>query len=207
MCGIVGYVGYDPATPILLKGLEKLEYRGYDSAGVAVYDEKRGLQVEKAKGKLKILYDKLHGGQDLDGTIGIGHTRWATHGAPSDINSHPQVSDHGKFAVVHNGIIENYLALKEYLMGKGVTFVSETDTEVIAQLLEYYYKGDIFAALVKVLQKLEGSYALGVICSDSPDEMYAVRKDSPLIVGLGQGENFIASDVPAILSTTKRSFR
>ncbi len=191
----------------MLKGLEKLEYRGYDSAGVAVYDEKRGLQVEKAKGKLKILYDKLHGGQDLDGTIGIGHTRWATHGAPSDINSHPQVSDHGKFAVVHNGIIENYLALKEYLMGKGVTFVSETDTEVIAQLLEYYYKGDIFAALVKVLQKLEGSYALGVICSDSPDEMYAVRKDSPLIVGLGQGENFIASDVPAILSKTRDIYR
>lgn len=207
MCGIVGYVGYDPATPILLKGLEKLEYRGYDSAGVAVYDEKRGLQVEKAKGKLKILCDKLHGGKDLDGTIGIGHTRWATHGAPSDINSHPQVSDHGKFAVVHNGIIENYLALKEYLIGKGVTFVSETDTEVIAQLLEYYYEGDIFAALVKVLRKLEGSYALGVICADSPDEMYAVRKDSPLIVGLGKGENFIASDVPAILSKTRDIYR
>lgn len=207
MCGIVGYVGFDPATPILLKGLEKLEYRGYDSAGVAVYDEKDGLRIEKAKGKLRVLCEKLHDGKDVNGTIGIGHTRWATHGAPSDINSHPQVSDHGKFAVVHNGIIENYLTLKEFLLGKGITFVSETDTEVIAQLLEYYYEGNIFSALVKVLQKLEGSYALGVICTDAPNELYAVRKDSPLIVGLGKGENFIASDVPAILSKTRDIYR
>ena len=149
----------------------------------------------------------LDDGKNLHGTIGIGHTRWATHGAPSDVNSHPQTSDSGKFAVVHNGIIENYLALKEYLIRKGVTFVSETDTEVIAQLLEYYYKGDILEAIIRVISKVEGSYALGIICEDDPDELYAVRKDSPLIVGLGDGENFIASDVPAILSKTRDIYR
>ena len=206
MCGIVGYVGDDQAAPILLNGLEKLEYRGYDSAGVAVYNG-RSLEVAKAKGRLKILKDMLDDGKNLHGTIGIGHTRWATHGAPSDVNSHPQTSDSGKFAVVHNGIIENYLALKEYLIRKGVTFVSETDTEVIAQLLEYYYKGDILEAIIRVISKVEGSYALGIICEDDPDELYAVRKDSPLIVGLGDGENFIASDVPAILSKTRDIYR
>ena len=206
MCGIVGYVGDDQAAPILLNGLEKLEYRGYDSAGVAVYNG-RSLEVAKAKGRLKILKDMLDDGKNLHGTIGIGHTRWATHGAPSDVNSHPQTSDSGKFAVVHNGIIENYLALKEYLIRKGVTFVSETDTEVIAQLLEYYYKGDILEAIIRVISKVEGSYALGIICEDYPDELYAVRKDSPLIVGLGDGENFIASDVPAILSKTRDIYR
>ncbi len=206
MCGIVGYIGDDQAAPILLKGLEKLEYRGYDSAGVAVYDG-TSLQVVKAKGRLKILSEMIHDGADTPGMVGIGHTRWATHGKPSDINSHPQVSDSGKFAVVHNGIIENYLALKNYLISKGVTFVSETDTEVVAQLLEYYYKGDVLDAVVKVLQKVEGSYALGIICADQPDELLAVRKDSPLIVGLGNGENFIASDVPAILNKTRDIYR
>ena len=202
MCGIVGYIGGDPAAPFLLQGLEKLEYRGYDSAGVAVYDG-TSLRVVKAKGRLQVLKGLIHDGKDVPGTVGIGHTRWATHGAPSDINSHPQVSDSGKFAVVHNGIIENYLALKQHLIRRGVSFVSETDTEVVAQLLEYYYKGDIMDAVIKVLQKVEGSYALGIICADKPDQLVAVRKDSPLIIGLGQGENFIASDVPAILSRTR----
>ena len=209
MCGIVGYIGEEQAAPLLLQGLEKLEYRGYDSAGVAVYTGEK-LEVAKAKGRLKILSDMLDEGKSLKGTIGIGHTRWATHGAPSDINSHPQVSDSGKFAVVHNGIIENYLTLKTFLMDRGVTFVSETDTEVVAQLLEYYYKKyqcDILEAMIRVIHKVEGSYALGVICQDSPDELYAVRKDSPLIVGLGQGENFIASDVPAILAKTREIYR
>jgi glucosamine--fructose-6-phosphate aminotransferase (isomerizing) len=206
MCGIVGYIGEDQAAPILLSGLEKLEYRGYDSAGVAVYNG-TSLQVVKAKGRLKNLSDMIGGGKDLSGTVGIGHTRWATHGKPSDINSHPQVSDQGKFAVVHNGIIENYLALKEYLISKGKNFVSETDTEVVAQLLEYYYKGDILDAVIKVIAKVEGSYALGILCEDDPDRLYAVRKDSPLIVGLGGHENYIASDVPAILNRTRDIYR
>lgn len=209
MCGIVGYIGEEQATPLLLQGLEKLEYRGYDSAGVAVYTGEK-LEVAKAKGRLKVLSNMLDGGKSLRGTIGIGHTRWATHGAPSDINSHPQVSDSGKFAVVHNGIIENYLTLKTFLINRGITFVSETDTEVIAQLLEYYYQKyqcDILEAMIRVIHKVEGSYALGVICQDSPNELYAVRKDSPLIVGLGERENFIASDVPAILAKTREIYR
>ena len=206
MCGIVGYVGDGQAAPVLLQGLEKLEYRGYDSAGVAVYDG-TSLQVVKAKGRLKILNDMIDGGKSLPGNIGIGHTRWATHGAPSDVNSHPQVSGSGKFAVVHNGIIENYLSLRESLHRHGKAFVSETDTEVVAQLLDYYYQGNILEAMVKVLQKVEGSYALGVICAERPDEIIAVRKDSPLIVGLGEHENFIASDVPAILSKTRSIYR
>lgn len=206
MCGIVGYIGDDQAAPILLSGLEKLEYRGYDSAGVAVYDG-TSLQVVKAKGRLKILSDMIDGGKDIPGTVGIGHTRWATHGKPSDVNSHPQVSNSGKFAVVHNGIIENYLALKEYLVSKGKNFVSETDTEVIAQLLEYYYKGDILDAVIRVISKVEGSYALGILCEDDPEQLFAVRKDSPLIVGLGKNENFIASDVPAILNKTRDIYR
>ncbi|HEX3038369.1 MAG TPA: glutamine--fructose-6-phosphate transaminase (isomerizing) [Oscillospiraceae bacterium] len=206
MCGIVGYIGDDQAAPILLNGLEKLEYRGYDSAGVAVYTGD-SLQVVKAKGRLKILSDMLDGGKNLLGTVGIGHTRWATHGKPSDLNSHPQVSDSGKFAVVHNGIIENYMSIKESLIKKGKNFVSETDTEVVAQLLEYYYQGDILDALIKVINKVKGSYALGIICEDQPDQLYAVRKDSPLIVGIGQGENFIASDIPAILSKTRDIYR
>ena len=206
MCGIVGYIGEEQAAPILLKGLEKLEYRGYDSAGVALYNGGH-LQVAKAKGRLKVLSELIEGGQKTPGTLGIGHTRWATHGAPSDINSHPQVSDSGKFAVVHNGIIENYLPLKEHLMRRGVNFVSETDTEVVAQLLEYYYKGDVLDAVIQVLRHVEGSYALGVICQDYPDQLVAVRKDSPLIVGVGSGENYIASDVPAILERTRDIYR
>ncbi len=206
MCGIVGYIGEEQAAPILLKGLEKLEYRGYDSAGVALYNDGH-LQVAKAKGRLRVLSELIDDGHKTPGTLGIGHTRWATHGAPSDINSHPQMSYSGKFAVVHNGIIENYLPLKEHLMRRGVKFVSETDTEVVAQLLEYYYKGDILDAVIQVLRRVEGSYALGVICQDYPDQLVAVRKDSPLIVGVGKGENYIASDVPAILERTREIYR
>ncbi len=206
MCGIVGYVGDDQAAPILLKGLEKLEYRGYDSAGVAVYDG-TSIQVVKTKGRLKVLNDKIHGGADMQGTVGIGHTRWATHGKPSDLNAHPHVSESGKFAVVHNGIIENYLTLKNSLLEQGYHFVSETDTEVIAQLLDYYYDGDLLDAVTKTLRKVRGSYALGILCQDFPDRIIGVRKDSPLIVGLGKGENFIASDIPAILSRTRDIYR
>ena len=206
MCGIVGYIGGDQAAPILLSGLQKLEYRGYDSAGVAVYND-GGLRVVKSKGRLSVLEGILEGGVTLPGTVGIGHTRWATHGAPSDINSHPQVSDGGKFAVVHNGIIENYLYLKNHLIRRGVEFISETDTEVVAQMLEHYYQGDVLEAIRKVISKVEGSYALGIICADCPEKLFAVRKDSPLIIGVGEGENYIASDVPAILSRTRDIYR
>lgn len=202
MCGIVGYVGAKKAAPILLDGLQKLEYRGYDSAGVAIYNEQK-LNVVKAKGRLRVLCDKTDDGETLAGTMGIGHTRWATHGEPSDTNSHPHLSQSGKFAVVHNGIIENYLQLRDYLQKKGFEFLSETDTEVIAHLVEYYYNGDLIDTVIKVLNKVDGSYALGILCSDNPDDFIAVRKESPLIVGLGEGENFIASDVPAILKYTR----
>ena len=206
MCGIVGYAGDDQAAPILLKGLEKLEYRGYDSAGVAVYDG-TSIQVVKSKGRLKVLNSKIHGGNDIKGTVGIGHTRWATHGKPSDANAHPQTSESGRFAVVHNGVIENYLALKDSLIAEGRRFVSETDTEVIAQLLDYYYEGDLLGAVIKTLNKIRGSYALGIMCSDFPDRIIGVRKESPLIVGLGKKENFIASDIPAILNRTRNIYR
>ena len=206
MCGIVGYIGDDRAVPFLLSGLEKLEYRGYDSAGVAVYNGTE-IEVVKAKGRLKVLEEILSGGPELKGVLGIGHTRWATHGAPSDVNSHPQTSVGGKFAIVHNGIIENYLYLKNHLIKRGVKFVSETDTEVVAQMLEYYYKGDVLEAISKVISKVDGSYALGIICEDYPDRMFAVRKDSPLIIGVGEGENYIASDIPAILSKTRKIYR
>ncbi len=206
MCGIVGYIGGEQAAPFLLNGLQKLEYRGYDSAGVAVYNDS-GLHVVKSKGRLSVLDGILRGGSQLPGTVGIGHTRWATHGAPSDVNSHPQVSDGGMFAVVHNGIIENYLELKNHLIRRGVEFVSDTDTEVVAQMLEYYYQGDVLEAIQRVIGKVEGSYALGIICADCPEKIFAVRKDSPLIVGVGQGENFIASDIPAILSKTRDIYR
>lgn len=202
MCGIVGYVGREQAAPILLEGLSKLEYRGYDSAGVAVMTA-RGIDVKKAKGRLSVLEEKLDGGKKLSGTMGIGHTRWATHGEPSDTNSHPHLSHSGRFAVVHNGIIENYMRLREYLIKKGFSFLSETDTEVIAHLVEYYYNGDMIDTITRVMNKVEGSYALGILCADHPDSFVAVRKESPLIVGLGQGENFIASDIPAILRHTR----
>ena len=205
MCGIVGYIGRDQAAPILLEGLSRLEYRGYDSAGVAVFDGQTGsLAVRKAKGRLQVLSDQLHGGADLDSTAGVGHTRWATHGAPSDVNSHPQVSRSGKIAVVHNGIIENYAELKAFLMNQGVSFTSETDTEVVAQLIEYFYDGDLLQAVGRVLHRIQGAYALGILCADCPDQIIAVRKDSPLILGYGEGCNFIASDVTAILRHTRR---
>jgi len=205
MCGVVGYIGNSQAAPILLDGLSKLEYRGYDSAGVAIYSD-GGIVVEKTKGRLKILSDKLDGGKAIIGTAGIGHTRWATHGAPSDVNSHPHTNTSGKIAVVHNGIIENYLKLKELLVKKGYAFVSDTDTEVIAHIFDYYYNGDILDTIIKVLERLEGSYALGIICKDKPDEIFAVRKDSPLIVGLSDDGNFIASDIPAVLPYTRNLY-
>jgi len=203
MCGIVGYVGKEEAAPILLDGLSRLEYRGYDSAGVAVFSKEDGLKVAKAKGRLQVLSDIIHGGTAIDGVMGVGHTRWATHGEPSDVNSHPQVSQSGRIAVVHNGIVENYVQIKEFLISKGVTFVSETDTEVVAQLLEYFYDGDLLAAVAKVLEKIQGAYALGIICADCPDQLIAARKDSPLILAFGEDCNFFASDVTAVIKYTR----
>ena len=204
MCGIVGYVGKEQAAPILLDGLRRLEYRGYDSTGIAVCGAGT-LRVEKSRGRLQVLSDLTHEGADLPGTVGIGHTRWATHGEPNDINAHPHVSQIGKIAVVHNGIIENYIELKEQLLHKGYTFRSETDTEVVAQLLDYYYTdcGDIFEAMVRMLHAVDGSYALGIICADFPDRLLCARKDAPLLLGFGEGENFIASDVTAIIRHTR----
>ena len=204
MCGIVGYVGKQQVAPLLLDGLCRLEYRGYDSAGVAVCGA-GGLQVRKTPGRLKALEELTHGGTDLTGTVGIGHTRWATHGEPNERNAHPQVSGDGKFAVVHNGIIENYARLKQELIRKGCTFVSETDTEVVAQLLAYSYRqcGDVFEAVNQMLSQLEGTYALGIVCADTPDRVIAARKDAPLLLGYGQGENFLASDVTALLRHTR----
>ena len=203
MCGIVGFIGKEQAAPILLDGLSRLEYRGYDSAGLAVYDAEKGLQVVKAKGRLQVLRDLTREGQDVPGLMGVGHTRWATHGAPNDVNSHPQVSQSGRMAVVHNGIIENYAKLKKFLESKGVQFVSETDTEVVAQLLDYYYKGELLDAVSKVLHRIQGAYALGIVCADEPDKLVAVRKDSPLILGLGQGFTMLASDVTALIRYTR----
>ena len=205
MCGIVGYIGEKQVAPVLLEGLSKLEYRGYDSAGIAtLYDGK--IDVQKAKGRLAVLAEKTHDGKDVHGTVGIGHTRWATHGEPSDENAHPHISMDGRFSVVHNGIIENYISLKKKLMDKGFEFVSETDTEVIAHLFEYYYKGDILDAMIKVIDRVEGSYAIGVLCADYPDQFVAVRKASPMIIGLGENENFVASDVTAILNHTRNIY-
>jgi glutamine---fructose-6-phosphate transaminase (isomerizing) len=201
MCVIVGYIGGKTAAPILINGLKKLEYRGYDSAGIAIFDQ-NDLDVIKCKGRLVNLEEKVSK-EIPQGCIGIGHTRWATHGEPNDVNSHPHISQSGKIAVVHNGIIENYMKLKEFLESKGYKFVSETDTEVIAHLVEYHYKGDLVQAVMESVNELEGSYALGVICKDCDDQYVAARKDSPLIVGLGKGENFIASDIPAILEHTR----
>ncbi len=206
MCGIVGFIGREEAAPILLEGLSRLEYRGYDSAGIAVYDPEEGLQVVKAKGRLQVLSDIVAGGKTIHGTVGLGHTRWATHGEPSDVNSHPHVSEDGRIAVVHNGIIENYMEIKEYLQGKGVKFVSQTDTEVVAQLLEYYYKkqpDDLLGAVVKVLHRIQGAYAFGIISADHPDQLVAARKDSPLILGYGKGFHFLASDVTAVIRYTR----
>ena len=205
MCGIVGFIGGEQAAPILLDGLAHLEYRGYDSAGVAVISAQGKLQVEKAVGRLKVLSEQIHGGADLEGCIGLGHTRWATHGAPNIVNSHPHVSEHGKFAVIHNGIIENYVEIKEFLIGQGVTFKSETDTEVVAQLLEFYYNEchDFLEAVGRVLRRIEGAYALGMLCADCPDRIIAARKDAPLLLGYGEDCNFLASDVTAIIKHTR----
>lgn len=202
MCGIVGYIGKEEAAPILLDGLSKLEYRGYDSAGIAVFDGE-SINVAKTKGRLKVLSELTHDGRMLPGTLGIGHTRWATHGSPSDTNAHPHLNSEETIVVVHNGIIENYLKLKKKLESKGYRFVSETDTEVIAHLLDYYYRGNPLEAVTKIMHRMEGSYALGIIFKDHPNELYAVRKDSPLIVGHTDGGSIIASDVPAVLKYTR----
>ena len=206
MCGIVGYAGTEQAAPILLDGLERLEYRGYDSAGVAVLSAEKGLQLRKTKGRLKVLSALVDGGKALEGCMGIGHTRWATHGEPNDVNSHPHLSQNGQIAVVHNGIIENYLEIKEFLTAKGVRFCSDTDTEVVAQLLEYFYLqngGNIMAAVYTVLDRIEGAYALGILCKDLPDSFIAARKDAPLLLGYGENCKFIASDVTAIIKHTR----
>lgn len=204
MCGIVGFVGRKEASPILVEGLSKLEYRGYDSAGVAILEDGE-IKVKKYKGRLKNLEENLSE-NPLKGHIGIGHTRWATHGEPSDINSHPHSNGDVTISVVHNGIIENYIKLKEWLKTKGYTFCSDTDTEVIPNLVDYYYKGDLFEAVTKATSKMEGSYAIGVICKEEPDKIVAVRKDSPLIVGVGKDEYFIASDIPAVLNHTREVY-
>ena len=202
MCGIVGYIGEEQAAEILLDGLSKLEYRGYDSAGIAVFDGK-DINVAKAAGKLMVLRELTHGGEKLPGCVGIGHTRWATHGAPSDVNSHPHCNESKTIVVVHNGIIENYIKIKNKLQAKGYKFVSDTDTEVLAHMFDYYFKGDPLEAITKVMHRVEGSYALGIIFKDIPDKLFAVRKDSPLIVGKGKNGNLIASDVPAVLKYTR----
>lgn len=201
MCGIVGYIGQNEAAPVLIKGLKKLEYRGYDSAGIAVFGD--GIHVVKTKGHLADLDAKVQEMGGVEGHVGIGHTRWATHGAPSDVNSHPHTSMNGRISVVHNGIIENYLQLKAELEEKGYVFASETDTEVVAQLFDYYYDGDMVDTLIRVIGRIRGSYALGILCNEKPDEIVAVRKDSPMLVGIGKNENFIASDIPALLEYTK----
>lgn len=205
MCGIVGYIGQEQAAPILLDGLAKLEYRGYDSAGIGVYNE-GGIHTVKAKGRLKVLRELTHDGAILQGTVGIGHTRWATHGEPSDTNAHPHGNKEDSIIVVHNGIIENYSKLKKKLIEKGYEFKSETDTEVIVHLMDYYYRDNPLETITKVMHRVEGSYALGILFKDHPDELYAVRKDSPLIVGHTEGGNIIASDVPAVLKYTRNVY-
>ncbi len=202
MCGIVGFTGTRAAAPVLLHGLERLEYRGYDSAGIAVLHDGK-IQVEKVSGRIAKLCEKTKDGSNVPGSVGIGHTRWATHGAPTDQNAHPHVSNDGRFAVVHNGIIENYLELRKELIRDGYVFQSETDTETIVHLLELYYDGDVKAAVMKTAARLEGSYALGIVCTDEPDALFAVREASPLILGIGVGENYFASDVTALVSHTK----
>ncbi|MCT4605724.1 MAG: glutamine--fructose-6-phosphate transaminase (isomerizing) [Marinisporobacter sp.] len=202
MCGVVGYIGEKEVAPILIDGLSKLEYRGYDSAGVAIFDEGE-IKVRKFKGRMSTLEEHLDK-EKIKGTLGIGHTRWATHGEPSDVNSHPHTNYAGNIALIHNGIIENYMKLKEWLIEtNGDHFKSETDSEVIAHLIDYFYEGDLLDAVYKAIDKMEGAYAIGVICKDEPDKIVAVRKDSPLIVGIGENENFIASDIPALLKYTR----
>ncbi|HIZ08192.1 MAG TPA: glutamine--fructose-6-phosphate transaminase (isomerizing) [Candidatus Eubacterium avistercoris] len=205
MCGIVGYIGESQAAPILLDGLSKLEYRGYDSAGIAVSNGKE-IQIQKATGRLKVLSELTHDGATMPGTAGIGHTRWATHGAPNDVNAHPHHNADGSIVVVHNGIIENYIKLKQMLTARGYHFVSDTDTEVVAHLLDYYYDGNPLNAITKVMNRIDGSYALGILFRDFPDQLFSLRKDSPLVVGKGKEGNLIASDVPAILKYTRNVY-
>lgn len=202
MCGIVGYIGSGEASKIILSGLSKLEYRGYDSAGMAIYDGQK-IQNKKTVGRLKVLEEITHGGETMPGNVGIGHTRWATHGVPNDINSHPHFNKDETISVVHNGIIENYIQLRDMLVEKGYEFVSETDTEVVAHYLDYFYKGDPLEAIRKVLHRVEGSYALGILFAEHPDMLFAVRKGSPLIVGKNDSGALIASDVPAVLKYTR----
>ncbi|MBQ3404758.1 MAG: glutamine--fructose-6-phosphate transaminase (isomerizing), partial [Oscillospiraceae bacterium] len=202
MCGIVGFTGSQEAAPVLLDGLKRLEYRGYDSAGIAIQKDGK-ISMVKTSGQISKLYEKTHDGGDLSGNTGIGHTRWATHGAPTDLNAHPHLSNDGRFAIVHNGIIENYAALRDELIGKGFVFLSETDTEVIVHLLDYYYAGDLKTAVMKTASRLEGSYGLGVLSSEHPGTLFAVKEASPLILGLGVGENYFASDVTALVKHTK----
>ncbi len=205
MCGIVGYIGESSASPMLLDGLKKLEYRGYDSAGLAVY-QNGGVKVVKTKGRIADLEQKLASSAALTGTVGIGHTRWATHGAPTDANAHPHTGGGGRVTLVHNGIIENYIELKSMLETAGCCFVSETDTEVLAHLFDYYYKGDLLTAMRKVMRTVRGSYAVAVLAADKPDRIIAAKKDSPLIVGRGDGEHFLASDIPAVLKYTRECY-
>ena len=202
MCGIVGFTGSQNAAPILLDGLKKLEYRGYDTAGIAVLGDE-GIHMEKASGMIRNLDAKIQGGAALPGLSGIGHTRWATHGEPSDVNAHPHMSNDGKFAIVHNGIIENYALLREELQAKGFQFKSETDTEVVVHLLDLYYEGDLKKAVLKTVSRLEGAYALGILCADQPGRIIAARHAAPLILGVGVGENYFASDVTALVAYTK----
>ena len=204
MCGIVGFTGRQNAAPILLEGLKKLEYRGYDSAGIAVCQNGM-ISVSKVSGRIANLCEKTENGANMPGYSGIGHTRWATHGAPTDINAHPHMSCDGRFSIVHNGIIENYLELREELIANGYTFRSQTDTEVIVHLLEMYYDGDFKAAVMKTTSRLEGSYAIGVLCADCPGTIMAVREASPLILGIGVGESFFASDVTALVAYTRNT--
>lgn len=206
MCGIVGYTGPQNVSPILLEGLQKLEYRGYDSAGIAIQTAD-GIAVKKAKGRLQTLIDQMTGAGEIKGQCGIGHTRWATHGEPSDTNAHPHLSHSGRVAIVHNGIVENYIMLRDFLLENGYSFVSETDTEIVSQLLDFCYKGDPLAAVQDALSRMEGAFALGILFLDHPDVIIATRKDSPLVIGLGEGENFIASDVPALLKHTRKVLR
>lgn len=205
MCGIVGYIGKHQAAPIILEGLAKLEYRGYDSTGMAVFDGEK-INIQKAAGRLQVLENMTRGGETMPGCVGIGHTRWATHGKPTDINAHPHDNQDGTIAVVHNGIIENYQQLKQRLINRGYKFVSDTDTEVLVQLIDYYYKGNPLEAITKVLHRVEGSYALGILFADHPEVIFAVRKDCPLIVGTSSEGSFIASDVPAILKYTREVY-
>ena len=209
MCGIVGFTGNRQAAPILLDGLEKLEYRGYDSAGIAVRDGDHPVEVVKAKGRLRVLAEKTNNGESLRGCCGIGHTRWATHGEPSETNAHPHITEDGNVVGVHNGIIENYQELKEKLLKKGYSFYSETDTEVAIKLIDYYYKkylGTPVDAINHAMVRIRGSYALAVMFQDYPGEIYAARKDSPMIIGVEDGECYLASDVPAILKYTRKVY-